>query len=112
MKCGIKTETQIRKQRKHKRDAETHITGRTILPVMIFYDQGYCCRDRSCAAGFRSISFFVFPAGRRLFQGVNILHQGITVIEGFGPGQGVIRDNTFVNIVEGTVQHSGQLLGT
>ena len=112
MKCGIKTETQIRKQRKHKRDAETHITGRTILPVMIFYDQGYCCRDRFCAAGFRSISFYVFPAGRRLFQGVNIFHQGITVIEGFGPGQGVIRDNTFVNIVEGTVQHSGQLLGT
>ena len=54
----------------------------------------------------------VFPAGHRLLQGVNILHQSGTVIEGFRPGKGVIRDNAFVNIVEGTVQYSRQLLGT
>lgn len=53
-----------------------------------------------------------YDYGCRLFQGVDILNQGVTVIVGFRLGEGVIRDNAFVNIIEGTVQHCCQLFGT
>ena len=53
-----------------------------------------------------------YDYGCRFFQGVDILNQGVTVIVGFRLGEGVIRDNAFVNIIEGTVQHCCQLFGT